>query len=171
MQNNFQTIKANLKPGDILLSRKPGSPISETIQGITRSKWSHSFLYIGDDKIIDIISSGVKIRKLEAYTEYELGLFRVTPDLTEEEVQKLIKEMRKLLGIHYGWLQLLWLAFLRLLGKNEDPDWGLDVDTGVTCSEAITKAYLKIGKHFKNLPPSEMEPADLDESAITVRIA
>lgn len=173
MPNNLQKIKDNIRPGDILLSRKPGSPISETIRGITRSKWSHSFLYLGDGKIIDDLSDGVQIRKLDAYFngDFELGLFRVTPDLTQEELQSLSLTIRKKIGLKYSWIKLLWLGLLHLLGKSEDPDWALPLKQGVICSELIAWAYLKIGRPLKDLPPEIMEPVDLDESKVTIRLA
>ena len=171
--NNFYAIKANIQPGDILLSRAKDSPISTTIAGITHSLWSHAFLYIGDGKIIDAIYKGVKIRKLDSYltSEYSLGLFRYITPLTEDQQTKIVSAARKFAGLQYGWLQLGWQLILRLFGKSEDPDWALEVKPGVICSELVAKAYDKIGIRFKDIPPYQMEPVDFDESAFTVRIA
>ena len=173
MANNHQAIRDNVIVGDMLLSRKVNSPISRVIAGITRSNWSHSFLYIGDDKIIESDWNGVVIKRLEYYLndKFTVGLFRVKPELTEDETDRLVKEMRKLLGIHYGYLQLVWQFILRLIGRNEDPDWAIDVDTGMICSEAMATAYKKIGRQIKNLPPHQTEPEDFDSSSITIRIA
>ncbi len=173
MANNHQAIRDNARAGDMLLSRTISSPISKIIAGITRSNWSHSFLYIGDDKIIESDWKGVVIKRLEHYLndKFTVGLFRVKPELTEDEAERLVKEMRKLLGIHYGYLQLVWQLILRLIGKNEDPDWAIDVDTGMICSEAMATAYKKINRQIKDLPPHQMEPEDFDSSIITIRIA
>ena len=76
-----------------------------------------------------------------------------------------------MLGIHYGFLQLIWQFILRVCGKSEDPDFSLDVDSGVTCTEVIATAYQKIGIQLKPLPPWQMEPVDFDDSPLTVRIA
>jgi cell wall-associated NlpC family hydrolase len=171
--NNYQAIKGNIQPGDILLSRDVRSPISTVIGGITHSCWSHTFIYIGDNKIIDAIYSGVKIRPLDDYFqgEYALGLFRYITSLTPEQQIELIKAARKFSGLSYGWFQLGWQLILRLLGKSEDPDWGREVKPGVICSELVAKSYDKIGIRFKNIPPYQMEPVDFDESPFTVRIA
>ena len=171
--NNHQAIRDHVRPGDILLSRKKGSPVSEIIRGVTRSRWSHSFLYIGEGKIIESDWDGVVINPLEYYlnTRYDVGLFRAKPELTKEEEEQLVLVAREMLGIKYGYLQLLWFLILRIFGKSEDPDWSLDVDKGVVCSEMMAAAYEKIGKRIKELPPHQIEPADFDESPITVRIA
>lgn len=173
MSANHQAIRDKVLPGDILLSCHKKHPISKVIAGITRSNWSHTFMYLGDGKILESNWDGVIIRPLEYYlnNEYCVGLFRVTPELDEKQTKKVIKEARKMLGIHYGFLQLLWQFILRICGKSEDPDWNLDVDTGVICTEVVAKAYQKIGIQFKDLPPHQMEPVDFDDSLITVRIA
>jgi hypothetical protein len=172
MSNNFQIIKNNIKPGDILLSRLKKDPISKTIRGITQSHWSHSSIYIGDNKIVESNWNGVRIQPLEEYSkpEYVVGLFRITPELTEQETKGLIKFVRKQIGIHYGYLQLLWQLILRLFGKSEDPDWALDVDKGLICSELIALSYAHIGRALTELEPSQTEPVDLDSSSKTIRI-
>lgn len=171
--SNHQIIKEQILPGDILLSCHKRHPISRVIAGITRSNWSHTFMYIGDGKILESDWDGVVINPLDHYlnNEYRVGLFRITPELEEDKIKKVIKAARKILGIHYGFFQLVWQFILRICGKSEDPDWALDVDTGVICSEVVAKAYQKIGVHFKDLSPSQMEPVDFDNSPITVRIA
>ena len=171
--SNFDVITKNIQTGDILLSRKPGSKISEIIQGVTRSKWSHSFLYIGENKIIESGWDGVVIRHLADYFngKYELGLFRVQPELTVDEQSKLVKTARKMLGIHYGFLQLLWGAILRLFGKSEDPDWNINMSKGMICSEMMARAFKRINRPIKDLPPAQMEPVDFDDSSATIRIA
>lgn len=171
--SNHQAIRDNIRPGDILLSCHKKSPISKTIAGVTRSNWSHTFMYIGDGKILESDWDGVVINPLSHYlnNEYRVGLFRVFPDLSEDKIKEVIKAARKMLGIHYGFFQLVWQFILRICGKSEDPDWSLDVDTGVICTEVVAKAYQKIGVRFKNLPPHQMEPVDFDDSPITVRIA
>ena len=170
--SNHKAITDNIAKGDILLSRKTHSPISEVIQGVTRSMWSHSFLYIGDNKVIESDWDGVVIHPLDRYlnNKYSVGLYRIKPELTEDEAEQLVIQARKLLGIHYGYLQILWQLVLRLVGKNEDPDWSLDIDKGMICSEMMAAAYEKISRRIKELPPHQMEPADFDDSPITVRI-
>lgn len=170
---NHKSILENIKPGDILLSRNKKNAISTTIASITKSNWGHAFLYIGDGKILESNSHGVVINPLSHYfnTKYDVGLFRLKEELSTEQIEKLIKKARKLLGIKYGYLQLLWFLILRIFGKSEDPDWSLDVDKGMVCSELIATAYEFVDVKFKNLPPHQIEPADLDESNKTVRIA
>lgn len=171
--NNHETIKNNIKAGDILLSRNKKAPISLLIAGVTKSNWSHAFFYIGEGKIIESSVGGVAIHPLEKYLNntYDVGLFRLNKELTQEETIKLVNNARKLAGISYGYLQLVWFLFLRLLGKSEDPDWAIDLDEGMVCSELVAHAYETIGIKFKNnLPPHLIEPVDLDESKMTIRI-
>lgn len=170
---NHQAILDNIQVGDILLSRKINSPISKIIGGVTKSQWAHSFLYIGDGKIIESDWDGVVINHIEYYLndKYSVGLFRVKPPLSESEKEVLVETARKKLGIKYGYLQLFWFLILRILGKSEDPDWSLDVSKGMVCSEMMAAAYQEIGRSIKNLPPSQIEPVDFDDSPITIRIA
>ena len=171
--NNFDLIKKNIQTGDILLSRGIRSPISEAIGGITHSYWSHSFLYLGDNQIIDALYDGVKIHSLDYYLkgEYAVGLYRHINPLTDEQKSQLVKVASRFAGKHYGWLQLMYQCFLRLIGKSEDPKWAWRIKGGVICSEMVALIYQKIGIMFKCLPPSQMEPVDFDESPLTVRIA
>lgn len=171
--SNHQLIRDNIIKGDILLSCHKTHPISQVIAGVTKSNWSHAFLYIGDDKFIHSFFNGVEIKPLDFYLndEYRVGLFRHKPPLGEGVADKVIKAARKMLGIHYSFLQLFWQLILRICGKNEDPDWSLDVSPGMICTELIAKAYETVGIRFKDLPPHQMEPVDFDDSPITVRIA
>lgn len=171
--NNHPELRSKIKAGDILLSRKHGDTISHAIQKVTGSKWSHSFCYIGDGKIIDSDWKGITCKSLEYYlnNEYEVGLFRVTPELTEEQTKNFLDKFRSYLGIKYGYLQLIWQFILRVLGKSEDPDWGIDVDPGMICSEAMSRAFRWVGKVIKpKLHHSQIEPVDFEESMITIRI-
>jgi len=171
--NNFNVIRSNIQTGDILLTRGIYSPISEVIAGITRSYWSHTVLYIGNNKIIESVYSGVKINPLDVYFtgENAVGLYRYINALTPERQAILVKFARKYAGLEYGWLQLMWQLILRLVGKNEDKDWNLDVSPGMICSELVARSYESVGIKFKNLPSYQMEPVDFDESPFTVRIA
>lgn len=167
-----QEIRAVIQPGDIILSRVPGSLISDTIQDLTNSKWSHALLYLGDNKIIEATNHGIVINPLIKYfsNKYQIGVFRISPELTPEETTQLIKAIRKKLGIDYGWLKLAWLGFLRLVGKSEDPDWSVKLKGGMICSELVAWSYKQIGRPLKDLPVQLMEPQDLAQSKFLHRV-
>jgi len=170
MQNN---ILHNIQCGDILLVRNKSSTLSIIIAGVTHSNWSHSVLCLGDRQILNDTEVGVHIDDIGVYLtpEYSVGLFRVVNELSSKDKQLLVKAAYKLVGTKYAWWQLVWDFLIRLIGKSEDPDWGIDVDKqGMVCSEMIARIYNKIGIRFKNLKPSQMEPVDFDESSITIRI-
>ena len=80
--NNHRSIRDNARPGDILLSRGIKDPISTIIQGLTKSNWSHSFLYIGDNKIIESERYGVRVEPLDRYLNDKLkeGLYGLRQD-------------------------------------------------------------------------------------------
>jgi hypothetical protein len=99
------------------------------------------------------------------------SLFNEYDEIKLNKVFEIIKLARKKLGIDYGWFKLLWLGFLHLIGKSEDPDWKVQLPKGMICSQLVSYAYLKAGFPLKNLPPELMEPTDLDESDYTIRIA
>lgn len=171
--NNLETVRRQIQKADILLTRDKDSAISTVISGVTHSYWSHTVLYIGDNKIIDTVSDGVKIRALDDYLDgsYGIGLFRYKDGLSREQQNLVVETGRELLGLKYAWWQLWWDFILRLLGKSEDKDWAVDMSTGMVCSEFVARAYEAIGIKFKNIPAYQMEPVDFDESPFTVRIA
>lgn len=53
-------IRTNIKIGDILLSRTHGELTTLVIPGF----WKHAMVYVGEDKIIEAVGSGVKISYL-----------------------------------------------------------------------------------------------------------
>lgn len=130
-------------------------------------------MYIGDDKIIESDWDGVVVNPLSKYltSEYEIGLFRITPELTIEETDKLISAIKTLIGRKYAWFQLVWQFILRIFKKSEDKDWAIDVENGFICSELIAFSYEQINRKIVELPSSEVEPGDLDASPQTIRIA
>lgn len=170
--NNYQAIRDNIQLADIILTRDINSPISKVIANVTHSCWSHSMLYLGDDKILETDDKGIWVRPLEDYLggDYAIGLFRVKPQPDKKKLKKVVKKARKMLGINYNWLQLVWQFILRICGKSEDKAFSFKAGTGMICTEAVARAYRKIGVQFKLIPPWQMEPVDFDESKITVRI-
>ena len=172
--DNRQIVINNARVGDILLSIDKKSPISQIIAGMTKGNWSHVSLYVGDDKLIESTMGGTQIIEIDHYLNDEsrrVGLFRVTPKLTEREKALLVKKARRMLMKPYAYIQLIWYWFLRVIGKSEDKRWAVDLSRGVVCSEMVAKVYQKIGRPIKDLLPEQMEPVDFDESSVTVRIA
>lgn len=163
---------AKIKPGDVLLTRLPGAFISDTIQDVTHSKWSHALLYLGNNKIIEADWKGIVINSLNKYkkSKHVVGIFRARPDLSNEETIELVKVVCKKVGIDYGWLKLLWLGFLRLIGKSEDPDWSAKLKNGMICSELVSWGYKQIKRPLKDLPTQLMEPKDLAQSKYLYRV-
>lgn len=161
--SNYVAIRANAKPGDIILLRQHDSPVSIFRNGAIRGYWTDALLYIGNEQVLDHT-----IQPLLSYFngEYCLGLFRVTPKLPDKKLDKISKSVCKSLMIRGNFIQrCLWYIYKVLKGK------AVLTENRVKCTLAIAIAYRKMGIQFKQLPPYKIDPMDFDESPLTVRIA
>ena len=163
----FEEIKKNVQKGDVILSYNTENLLSLAIATVTESKWSHVFLYLGSGNILESVIGGVQISPLKKYFKpyYNLCLLR-HKHITRRDANRVTKSAVKYVGYDYGYLQLFWYLFLRLIKRSEDPMWQMDIeDSAMVCSEAIAQAYQDVGLVIKpGFKPAGMEPADFYES-------
>ena len=157
----------NLEIGDIGLSLNKESVASKLIAKVTDSDWSHVFMYIGNGNIIESTIGGVQITPLEKYLKenYNLVFLRLKGYSATERVL-FAQSVLKYVGKRYGWFQILWYLFIRIIKKSESPKWQLDIQKrAMVCSEAIAQAMKDLGVEVKpNFNPAGVEPADFYES-------
>lgn len=168
----YKAVKSVLEKGDVILTLNIDNALSNTIKNVTHSKYSHVIMYIGNGNVIESTIGGTKITPLAHYITPNYNMCVMKPLIESYERDKVVEESLKLLGKRYGYVQLAYYLFLRLIGKSEDPSWQLDIQpNALVCSEAIALAFEKIGKPVKSkLKSSQIEPVDFIQSPQFVRV-
>lgn len=168
----YKIVKTALQKGDVILSLNIDNALSKTIKEVTNSKYSHTMMYVGNGNVLESTIGGTKITPLAHYVTPVYNICIVRPLIDGYERDKVVAESLKLLGKRYGYLQLFYYLFLRLIGKSEDPTWQLDIQpNALVCSEAIALAFEKIGKPVKSkLKSSQIEPVDFIQSPNFVKV-
>ena len=159
--NTVDKIKNNIKNGDVLLSFNRKSFVSDAIADLTNSKFSHSFLYIGKDKIVESGKKGVVIDSLDQYLNYDKYYLALSRPVDDEKLAKeLVNFCLSKVGIRYAYLQIAWLGLLYFLKINKSKRLYVDFP-GIICSELIAMGM----EHIKRYPfapkiPAHVTPED-----------
>lgn len=123
-----------LKKYDVILCKGNKSIVSKIIEKVTKNKYSHAELFLGNYLIVDGMPNGVKIRPMDR----SLGKFdayRYKGEITSEQ-EKLIEEyIQKRLNCKYNFKELI----LQLFNK-QDKD-----KTKVICITLVTEAFQYAG--------------------------
>lgn len=121
--NSLRSLKANLRPGDVILV-EGDQRVSQVIQYLTRSSWSHSALYIGDElrrlnpSLADTVAAqhgddarhllieatveeGVTCSPVSRYVSYNLRVCRPR-GLLRQDLDHVIKELVGQIGREYS---------------------------------------------------------------------
>lgn len=163
----------DLSEGDVLVSFNKTHKVSAIIASTTDSSWSHVSMYIGQGMILESSTHGVVISPLKNYFQGKHNIMGLTHVKATLEKKIDIKDKAlSFVGKRYGYLQMLWYAFVRLVGKSEDPTWQLDLQPrAMVCSEAIAKAYKLNGYDIKpGFKSYGVEPVDFVQSKSFKRV-
>ena len=156
----------DIQKADIILTFNRDSKLSRAIANITDSGYSHTMIYIGNGFVLESSVGGVQISPLKKYTEekYNIAILRASISKADKEV--VVEKSLELLGKKYGYLQLFWYLFIRLIGQSENPRWQLDIQPRkMVCSEAVAVAFGEAGVDVKKgFQDSGIEPVDFLES-------
>lgn len=95
---------------DILLKKNSRKLIPRIIQWVTKDKYSHSQIYIGDYHIIDGNPQGVKVRNFDS-SLCEFDCFRYYRDLTDEEQSDIEEFLQKSINSKYDFIELIYQLF------------------------------------------------------------
>ena len=148
-----------IKEGDIGFVHN-GATISKIISWAMGSKWSHSFVVIGEVHgtmmVAETSDFEVTIGSLSRYMDGRpIAIFR-KEDLTPDQVAKICKKSLSILGVVYGYSQLISLGIRRLLKK-----FGIHIknffQTGVVCCYVPMFAY----EDILGIPPKSIDTEDL----------
>lgn len=131
------------KPGDIGFVHN-GAMISKIISWAMESKWSHSFVVIGEVHgvmmVLETSDYEVTIGPLDRYLDGRpLAIYRLE-DINDETRELICKRGLSLLGNKYGYAQLISLGVRRLLRK-----FGININnfirSGLVCCAVPLYAY------------------------------
>lgn len=154
-----------LKKGDILLSYNKDNIISQEIAKATNSSWSHAFLYIGENQIIESTGTGggVNAANIDKYqmSHYQVAALRIKSEIASlEQIDLMIEYTKKDIGLKYGYFQIVYLWFIYKFNLIKDKFWQREVDSGKVCSELILRAGEKAGIKLFNKNPSIVAPCE-----------
>ena len=172
-KSNLKEASNILDVGDVILTFNNDNLFSQFIADVTDSDWSHASIYLGNGMIAESTALGAHISPLSNYFtgKHNIAIQRhlfLTPDERAAVTKDVMKKMDK----RYGYLQMVWYLFVRLIGKSENPKWQLDLEpNAMVCSEAIAEVYRDSGYDIKpNYKSAGIEPVDFWESEQFVNI-
>lgn len=147
------------KPGDIGFVHN-GVLISKIISGAMGSKWSHSFVVIGEVHgvvmVVETSDYEVTIGPLYRYLDGRpLSIYRLE-NISDASRSLICKRGLELLGVRYGYAQLISLGIRRLLRK-----FGININNfiraGLVCCAVPLYAYESI----LGIDPESIDTEDL----------
>ena len=106
-----------LKEFDIILKKNSKNPISKIIQKVTKDKYSHSSIYIGNYHIIESTPTGVKVNNFNSSLS-EFDLYRYAKPLNPTEKQRIVEFLQKSINTKYDFIEV----FLQLFGIKKRQD-------------------------------------------------
>lgn len=157
--HNYEQLKKCIIPGDVLLV-EGHQRFSAAIKYLTQSNWSHSALYIGEEKLIEAdLENGVQVIPLSTYQNFHTRICRPI-NLSPADLEKVIDYSYGRLGHHYDLKNIVDLARYLFPAPPVPNKWkrgvlefGSGDPTKVICSSMIAEAFQSI--HYPILPKIE----------------
>lgn len=94
---------------DIILKKNAKNIIQKIICKVTKDKYFHAEVYLGDYHIVDAMPNGVKIRNFDNSLG-EFDVYRYTGKITNEQYKKIEEFIQKTINAKYDFLQLMLQA-------------------------------------------------------------
>jgi cell wall-associated NlpC family hydrolase len=169
----------DLRPGDILLSATPGLT-SAGIRLMTMSPVSHAALFVGDERVVEAVGSGVRVRSIAAVLDEEsvVVVFRA-PEVTAEHGHAIVHYALRQVGQRYDHLGALLQALFSLerrvcevpLAPSLVRDFcirglatiqlGAFSNDRFFCSQFVLEAYRQAGLPLTDAAPRWLSPMDI----------
>jgi hypothetical protein len=152
-KGNFDKIIKIINPGDVILVEGK-QRFSIAIKYLTQSNWSHSAVYIGNQKLIEAdLKEGVRIIPLQEYMGYHTRICR-PKNLSEADLDALLNFLRSKIGSQYDTKHVSDLFKIalnpRLSLRKVLINLGSSDPQKVICSSLIADAFQSI--HYPILP-------------------
>jgi len=126
---------ADLLPGTYVCVRTHGFvPLS--IRLFTRSPYDHAFIYAGDGRIIEAQPGGCREVPLSTYAGYPM-LADTDESLTDEQRKRVVAKATALLGVPYGYLDIVRLGLSALGLRWRWLTRAADNERAMICSQVV----------------------------------
>jgi len=146
--------------GLIGFSGRRGIFLSRAIKWFTKSKWSHTFIVLDDELILEAGRYQVQITLYEKYMRDRYTITGFKPFITKETIETSLNNVIKRVGTSYGWLQIIGIAFVRGLKKIgigiRNPFRG-----GIICTELVHDYLERLGFDMPFADKDAISPEDL----------
>ncbi|MBC2713603.1 MAG: hypothetical protein HGJ94_22205 [Desulfosarcina sp.] len=188
--NNMENLYREIQTGDVLLV-EGRSKLSQIIQLLTKSSWSHAAIYVGN-RLKDSDDEGVKSRlnsvgytdrqhmlieadagngviavALNKYKDYNIRICRPF-GISSEDLKAVVDDVAENLGKHYDHENLVDLALIILPSflnpfkkRTIQACLGGCTEYKVICSGMIAKAFQKVGYP---IVPALLPESDIDNN-------
>jgi len=152
-KSDFDKIIKIIKPGDVLLVEGK-QRFSTAIKYLTKSNWSHSAIYIGEEKLIEAdLKDGVRVIPLQNYMKYHTRICR-PKNLSTTDESTLLNFAHSKIGGQYDTKHVSDLLKIvlnpRLKLRKILIQLGSSDPTEVICSSLIADAFHSV--HYPILP-------------------
>lgn len=117
------------------------------------SKFEHALMYTGDGKALEGQPGGAVIDSLTRYGARDITWVRPLPEITEEQMQRLVVEAVRLIGTKYSFLDYAALAIHRFHLPIPGVEKRVISTKHMICSQIIVEVYRNSG--VANLFPGE----------------
>ncbi len=154
-ENNVEGIFQVIQPGDVVLV-EGNTYMSEIIKILTRSTWSHCFLYIGDKEIIESDTASYENGKLvklkqpkvmknpvEKYFSYNIRIKRPV-QITQEDLDAVIKSAKDHVGREYDRKNILNFIYKYMGLKKFDLSANIGESDKYICSGLVAKVFQEV---------------------------
>ena len=133
------------------------------IRLFTWSRYDHSFIYIGNNLIVEAQPSGAIISSLDKYAAYHKVV--CNDELTDEQRAGICKTAIKLVGRPYGFLDIVYLALATLGLKSDYILNQVRREDRLICSQLVAISGILNGVNWSCGKPNPclVTPADLAE--------
>jgi len=183
--NDPVRLKSRIRPGDVLLV-EGDQRVSQAIQYLTMSPWSHSAMYIGSALLRDpekrlevrreygsearyliveaLVESGVVASPLVKYLDYNIRVCRPV-GLSPEQIRSVVDEVVSRIGYRYDQRNIVdlcrYLLPFHLIPsrlKEEALHFGSGCDTETICSSMLADAFARVGFAIKPVHVRRFSP-------------
>lgn len=155
----------NPKTGDYGCVKTNGL-MAKLIRLGTLSRWNHSFIYIGNGKIIEANPKGVEISDVNKYPVIAWNQHEV---LSDQQRQIIVWKANQIIGKPYGFFVIADLAFrilgLKILANTRLMKY-LSTKNGYICSELVAECYRHANIPLFKKADYLVTPGDLAERLI-----
>lgn len=160
--------------GDLLFAAN-NSFIGREIRNFTNCPYNHIGIFSDSGYIVEAKFSGVEETALSEFVKsrdagkLEFNIFEFTEEISEEQIEVMVRFCEMEIGTSYDWLQFLSLAFMFLfkITRRIEP---FDERHAWLCSELIGEAaYTADIEFIEDVDPDNITPADIINSGLVRR--